>query len=235
MSSLYISKDSPDFKAVGFGQYSPNATIYGGSSHLWSFTVIFFLLLTMWMLEQVDGQVRSLLIYDRPAILDGEVWRLLSGSLLHTNRFHLALNSAALVGLWILHGQYCRPLKLVIIVLLLAISCGLGLLFFEEQIEWYLGFSGVLHGLLVLGAVRELSGGRLAGYALLIAIVIKLLSERYLFDFQPVSSLIQARVVVEAHFWGAVAAMLLIVSQLLASSFRYLAGVLEKGTGGYSR
>src|SRR5690606_7331879 len=52
---------------------------------------------------QAAGLAHSLR-YDRQAILDGEVWRLLSGNLVHLGWSHLWLNAFGLLLVWLLFG-----------------------------------------------------------------------------------------------------------------------------------
>ncbi len=91
--------------------------------------------------------------YERGAIASGEVWRWLSGHWVHHNGTHLLMNLAGLVLLW---GLYVRDAALwawcaVVCAAACAVSGGLWLL--DPEVLWYLGLSGVLHGIWAAAAV----------------------------------------------------------------------------------
>ncbi len=82
------------------------------------------------------------LVYDRQAILAGEIWRLLTGHLVHFSAAHLWANLAAVgvAGLMIARRGYAG-LPLLWVVSALCIS--LGLLLLKPQMAFYGGLSGV--------------------------------------------------------------------------------------------
>lgn len=84
--------------------------------------------------------------FDRPAIEQGQWWRLLSAHFVHMDWQHLLFNGAALILLYLLHPTGQKPWPVV----LMAVGVGLGLFMFAGQLQFYRGFSGVLHGLVVL-------------------------------------------------------------------------------------
>jgi rhomboid family GlyGly-CTERM serine protease len=95
----------------------------------------------------------ELLKYDRLAIGDGEYWRLLSGHFAHLGPEHLLLNLAGLVLVWLLVGrQYTTPQWLIVTAFSLVII-SLGFWFLDRNLIWYVGLSGLLHGLLIAGAM----------------------------------------------------------------------------------
>jgi rhomboid family GlyGly-CTERM serine protease len=87
----------------------------------------------------------ELLQYDRAAILDGQVWRLVSGNLVHWSPEHFFLD----VGVFLLVGLlYERLLKPVYPWLLagMGLALGLCLLVFQPELATYRGLSGVDSG-----------------------------------------------------------------------------------------
>ena len=139
--------------------------------------------------------------YSRPAISDGQVWRVLSGHFVHLNSTHLAMNALGLMAIVSVWGSAlggARPLWLSI-----GISLGLSLSLWwsEPQLQHYAGASGVLHGLFASGIVlaHDLSlRFRLIAAAALIG---KLIAET---QFNTGSAeLIGAPVIHAAHQWGA--------------------------------
>jgi rhomboid family GlyGly-CTERM serine protease len=109
------------------------------------------------VLVQWSGTVLSgtTLRYDREAIVTGGEWyRLVSGHLYHYDATHLGWNLAgvALVA-WLFVREYTLGQWLVILVVS-TVAVDVGFLVFEPQLAWYVGFSGVLHGLAAAGLVR---------------------------------------------------------------------------------
>ena len=64
--------------------------------------------------------------YDRTLILQGELWRLMTGHFAHSNFNHLALNCAGVVLIWALHGEYRQTLgyftQLIVLSVLLIVT-----------------------------------------------------------------------------------------------------------------
>ena len=151
---------------------------------------------------------RQLLQYDRVAISDGEYCRLLSGHFTHLGYSHLLLNLAGLVLVWLLVGSYYdnRSWLLVIAVSVATVSACFWWL--ERDLIWYVGLSGVLHGLLMAGAVRGLKS-RPGESALLLVIVIAKLGYEQLAGPLPGSeSASGGAVIVAAHLYGAIGGLL---------------------------
>ena len=93
------------------------------------------------------------LAYGREALAAGQWWRALSGHFVHLGPVHAALNLGGLIALLLMcptqlrAGEWLRR----IVVLSLAISA---LLYATvPAVDRYVGFSGVLHGLFLLGLV----------------------------------------------------------------------------------
>lgn len=99
--------------------------------------------------------VGTALPYDRAAILvGGEYGRLVTGHLYHHDVAHLTWNLAGLALVaWLFvrdytTGQWCAILAVS------TVAVDLGFLVLQPRLEWYVGFSGVLHGLMAAGLVR---------------------------------------------------------------------------------
>ena len=95
-----------------------------------------------------------------PRCSQGEVWRLVSAHLVHADVAHLAWNlaGAALVW-WLFAGEFTRR-GWCLVMLASTAAIDLGFILFEPQIEWYVGFSGVLHGCMAAGLVAWLRKAR---------------------------------------------------------------------------
>ena len=148
--------------------------------------------------------------YEREAILDGQLWRLVTGNLLHLGWTHLALNLAGLliIGLSFPGAGADRPWRLLADLLLLSLAVGLGLLRGSPDVAWYVGLSGALHGLLVLAAAGEWHRSPRFALTVLIALALKLAWEQWT-DAGATAALIGGKVVVDAHLYGALGGALL--------------------------
>jgi rhomboid family GlyGly-CTERM serine protease len=105
------------------------------------------LVLMQWLAGPAWENVR----YDRQAILAGELWRLVTAHLIHVDFTHLGWNLAGLALVAWLFGREFRTLEWALILASSTIAVDLGFLLLEPQLEWYVGFSGVLHGLMAAG------------------------------------------------------------------------------------
>jgi rhomboid family GlyGly-CTERM serine protease len=162
------------------------------------------LLTAVVVLLAVGGDsLRSLLRYERAAIIqNGEVWRLLTGHLVHGSFSHMALN---LAGMVLLAGLFPRHYSLRAWLVIAAASIAVidvGFVWYEPQLEWYVGLSGVLHGALAGGAITwwryESKGLAMAMSALLAAKLAWEQSNGAL----PFSG--DMNVIVAAHLYGAI-------------------------------
>ena len=152
---------------------------------------------------------QQLLEYQADAIQHGELWRLLSGHLLHSNLLHLLMNLLGLVVLMLLHGKLAGRLAVGWQVLLLSLSTGLALLWLAPDIEIYVGLSGILHGLLCYGAAADLRQGYRSGTLILFGVAIKVGAEQWQGPDPELSAQIAAEVAIDAHLYGAVSGVLL--------------------------
>ena len=150
--------------------------------------------------------VRLALRYERSAVLQGEYWRLLAGHMVHGSVAHLLLN---MVGLGLIAGLFPRhysPLQWVAILFASVVAIDIGFVFYEPQLQWYLGLSGVLHGLMAAGAVawwRHETKGLAA--ALTLVLIAKLTWEQ-VHGALPLSG--DMPVIVDAHLYGACGGLL---------------------------
>lgn len=147
--------------------------------------------------------VTEALRYQAAEIKDGEVWRLLSGNLVHLGWAHTLMNLFGLGLIWGLFWNTFSQIPWLIIALTSALAVSLGLLAFNPQLVWYVGLSGVLHGLFVAGAVGGIRRGDRREAILLVAIVGKLIWEQAYGALPGSAEMAGGPVVVDAHLYGA--------------------------------
>lgn len=148
-----------------------------------------------------DERVRLLLRYEREAVLQGEYWRLLTGHLVHGSWLHLGLNCAGLALVAALFPDHYSTRQWLLIGLLSLVTIDVGFVFWEPQLTWYVGLSGVLHGALAAGAIAwwRYETKRLA-LALSVIFAGKLLWEQWQGALPLAGGM---AVVVDAHLYGA--------------------------------
>ncbi|MFQ3177243.1 MAG: rhomboid family GlyGly-CTERM serine protease [Pseudoalteromonas tetraodonis] len=149
--------------------------------------------------------------FNRPLIEQGQLWRLFTSQFVHANWVHLGLNCAGIALIWLLHGEYTTPKQYSFNIALLALWCGLGVYWFCPTIIIYTGLSAPLHGVIVWGAIKDVTVGLKSGYILFIGVWIKLILEQVNGPSAEIGQLIQSTVAVDAHLIGAIGGVLLAV------------------------
>lgn len=157
------------------------------------------------LLLATGGQaLRHLGRYERERVLSGELWRLLSGHFVHLSWPHLWMNLAALGLLGLLLDRAMTSLDWSVATLASIICIDIGLLWLDPDVVWYVGLSGVLHGLLAFGAWRLLAMRSPVGWLLAAGLVVKLAWEHWLGPVPLSAETAGGEVVVSAHLYGAV-------------------------------
>jgi len=142
--------------------------------------------------------------FDRSLIEQGEAWRLLSGHFIHLNWSHFGLNMAGVLMVAVFFANYQSSTYWLRAIVFIALLCSAGLML-DMQLNRYVGFSGVLHGLFIIGAWFEMRRYKLSGVVLLVLIVAKLIWEQVFGAMPGSEEMTGGRVAVNAHLYGAVA------------------------------
>jgi len=148
---------------------------------------------------------RVWLSYDRPEIAAGELWRLLSGHFVHLGISHLIWDAAGFLLIWYLVGQSFSRMQWVIVSLVTIVGIDLGFWFLEPNLSWYVGLSGLSHGVLAAGIVGSLKSGRVDMWILGAALVAKLVYEALVGPLPGSAESSGGTVIVAAHVYGAIA------------------------------
>ncbi|QUM76897.1 rhombosortase [Moritella sp. 24] len=158
----------------------------------------------------------TVLDYNRELIINGQFWRLISGNLNHTNIYHLLLNISALAVIAGLHYRYYSARAYVSLIVTLSVGVGVGIFILSPSTHLYVGLSGILHGIIIVGAIIDVTKGYYTGYALFIGTIIKVIHEQLFNSPIEMSQLIEAKVLTEAHLYG------LVTGLMIAPLFVYL-------------
>ena len=184
-------------------------------SRLCLFTLSALALLVM--LLPPDWQ--NLLEYQPRAIGEGELWRLLSGHLVHLGWEHLAMNLAGCGLIWALLLGAESDSNCALTLFLVALGASLGLYFLSPEVAWYRGLSGVLHGLLIWALLRQWQVSPLTHGIVLGLVGLKLVWEQIGGPLPGSAQLVSGRIVVEAHLYGALSGALVWAVQLGMAKF----------------
>jgi rhomboid family GlyGly-CTERM serine protease len=154
------------------------------------------------VIQSGGAKAQLALRYDRDGLAAGQWWRLLTGHVIHLGYEHAVLDVAGLALMWALFARdySARGWLLIIGLSILGIDAGLWLL--SSTTQWYVGSSGVLHGVLVAGTCAHLWRREPDGWILALLLIGKLLYEQTL-GALPLTS--GGAVIVDAHLYGAAA------------------------------
>ena len=140
--------------------------------------------------------------YDRALVLEGESWRLVSGHFVHGSLQHLLLNLAGLVLVTALFAKDYSLRGWLLVIGLSIAAIDVGFVLNEPQLAWYVGYSGVLHGVLAAGAIAWWQRGPTTLALALSAILVGKLGWEQWHGALPLSG--DLPVVVDAHLYGAI-------------------------------
>ncbi len=152
------------------------------------------------LLPTLGGEAARLgLRYERTALAQGQLWRLLSAHVVHLNLRHALVNVAGFILLWALFARDFSPRQWLVILAAAIIAIDAGLWLLDSTVEWYVGSSGVLHGILAAGTLAHLRRREPDGWVLAGLLAAKLLYEQRVGPL-PFSG--SGAVVVDAHLYG---------------------------------
>ncbi len=177
------------------------------STAVWAPPLVVMLLI---LLLGVGGEpAREALRFERDAIAAGQWWRLLGCNFVHLGWWHLFLNEMGLLVLLLLCPEPLSGRVWLRRLVLIGLGMSGGLYFFVPSAHWYVGMSGVIHGLFLLGLGRQIVASRdLIAAACLAFLVGKIAWE--LVVGVPVSdeAAIGGSVLVESHLYGSLSALI---------------------------
>ena len=183
------------------GLYKPKGNTAITPATAWLFPIVYIAISAIIMLSGEFG--KEALRYDRVWIGQGETWRLISGHFAHLSWSHLALNSAGLLLVWFLvGGAYSLRVWITITGVTLA-TMDIGFWFLNPELYWYVGMSGLLHGLLVAGIVARLCTIDAETAILLLLVAGKITWEQFSGPVPGSEATSGGPVIVDAHLYGA--------------------------------
>jgi len=188
---------------------SPNSPIFSWPDNAhWRVYLLIGLLCLCTGLSEEHG--RELLRYQKDLIETKEYWRLLSAHFVHLSWSHLVLNILGFLAIWLLYANIYFVKNWLMLILCACFGISLCFLFFDAQLDWYVGLSGVLHALLasvlmyisLQGMFNADVTYRWEDGLLLVFLLAKVVYEQWqgALPFSEYSS--GGSVIVNAHFYG---------------------------------
>ncbi|WP_156373121.1 rhombosortase [Pseudorhodoferax sp. Leaf267] len=164
-------------------------------------------------LQALPPAWHAALRYDRAALLQGELWRLWTGHLIHLGWAHWALNAAGLVLCGLLVDR--PPGAAVLARRAACLGLGISLLFLllVPTLSHYVGLSGVLYGLFVLGLWPGARRVDPVAIAALSTIAAWLCGQWLLGPDRREMELIGGPIIVQAHVFGVACAALVLAAR----------------------
>jgi rhomboid family GlyGly-CTERM serine protease len=147
---------------------------------------------------------REWLRFERGGIAAGEAWRGLTGHFVHLGVSHTLLNLAGLVLVWFLVGRTYAWRQWLLVMAGSVAVIDVGLWFGSPQLEWYVGLSGLLHGVLAAGIVAGLAKRSFEAVVLGVLVTGKLAWEQFAGPLPGSEATSGGAVVVDAHLYGVI-------------------------------
>ncbi len=159
------------------------------------------------ILPELGGEAgRLALRYERAGLAAGQLWRLVTGHLIHLDFEHAALNSLGLILMWALFARDYTPRQWYAILAGSIAVIDAGLWLRDSTIAWYVGSSGAMHGVMTAGTLAHVKRHDLDGWILAVFIIVKLIYEQTAGALPFADT--GAGVVVDAHLYGAIGGLL---------------------------
>lgn len=191
------------------------------------YVLYLFLLVTIVLLMLAEPVSSQWLMFDRSAIDDGQLWRVLTAHFVHLSPMHLLGNAMGVILLGYIAGRSLSNALGVTLLVWCLLVVGLGLYVFADYLERYVGLSGVLHGLILVAPFVSPFYSRRIAACFLVLIVAKVLWEQSSFyDDMAMVGMIGGRVEANAHLLGTIAGLLFLLAYYLMG---YVKGNLGNG------
>jgi len=146
--------------------------------------------------------------FDRVLVEQGSYWLLLSGHVAHFNWVHWLLNMAGLAIVAFFFGPHASVKQWFAVMLCSMVLISSAIWLWLPDVRTYVGLSGVLHGLFLYGALREIRYYPVSGYVLLCVLIAKLAWEFFNGAMPGSEEMTGGRVLTESHLFGAIAGII---------------------------
>jgi len=174
------------------------------------FILPFCLAIIVILISAIGDNLTQLLRYDALAISDNnQYWRLFTAHFTHLSWSHLWLNVAGLILVFVFFAACLSPNYWIISFLIASICISVLIYFFNPEIRWYVGLSGVLHTLFILGGIADIQVRKWEGISFTVIILAKVIYEQIAGPLPGSEEAAGGPVLVDAHFYGAMMGLIL--------------------------
>jgi rhomboid family GlyGly-CTERM serine protease len=161
-------------------------------------------LLLMGFLQIIDSQNFR---FQQDWVQKAEFWRVVTAHWTHFSWQHLLLNSLGLVLIVAIARPAWSIGRWIVYNLLLAIGISMLLTWFNPELNWYVGYSGVLFGVFLLAAIELFKTERIIALLLGLGVCIKVVLEQTSSATVTTSDFIGVPVIIDAHLYGILLAL----------------------------
>ena len=145
--------------------------------------------------------------YQQDWVQQMEPWRVVTAHWVHFNWQHLALNGLGLILCVAIAKPGWSIPRWVVYNLMLATGISILFTWFNPELGWYVGYSGVLFGFYILAAIELFKSERLIALLLGIGVCSKIVLEQTSDATVTSSDLIGVPVIIDAHLYGLLLAL----------------------------
>jgi rhomboid family GlyGly-CTERM serine protease len=150
----------------------------------------------------IGEPLRTWLLFEKTPVVDGELWRVITGHLIHTNHWHLLLNLASLTMIGMLFQSCLTTLEWLLSFIGSALFISICYLWLDDAFDHYMGLSAVLYGVIIIGALFDLKAHRYIASIILVVVTGRVIWQQLSGGVEDLATLIEARVAIESHFYG---------------------------------
>lgn len=180
--------------------------------------VFSILLLLPILLMLVDGQAH--LRYQSLATINHEYWRWVTGHWVHLSWGHLWMNWLALLILMLSFFDLFNTRVWVIFAIAFSMLISVGFILFSSQLVWYVGLSGLLHGLFVVCMLADRKLSCAIRSVFLLALSAKLIWEQLYGALPGSTELAGGNVIVDAHLFGAISGLIVYLGLVASQKYK---------------
>ena len=157
-------------------------------------------LIGLWLLQRFPEALE----FRRQLILNGQLWRVLTGHWVHANTVHFVLNISAALLLYVVFFRSIKVQEWMASGVVFSALISVCLLLFMPELDWYNGLSGLLHAWVVYGSIRKIQAGHTIYWLAVVLVWLKVLFEMAGVGGWFGSVLHGVNIIHEAHMMGAV-------------------------------
>jgi len=187
-------------------------TLSSALSRYWVSASIIGLIITLIPLASNSSESNTIqwLALMPDSIYAGEWWRIITSQFIHLSVNHALLNALGYIIVSYCFRKELTPINELTAYIGSMLGVGIGILWLNPEITWYVGASGAIHGLLVFGLMISVKNTRLVSLVFLLFVGSKLFYEHtYPEGSATTEALIGGHVVEESHLYGAISGFLL--------------------------